>query len=65
MWVVIYMAHSKNVADTIEEVLNREGILFKIKSVYKNVTLDKNCYEVLVPQSEAIEAQAALMENGY
>lgn len=65
MWIVIYMAHNKKVADAIETLLNKENILFKIKPVYKNVTPEENCYEILVPQSEAREAHATLMENGY
>ncbi|HZJ82624.1 MAG TPA: hypothetical protein VFD57_02330 [Clostridia bacterium] len=65
MWVVVYMAHSKKVAHIIENILNSEGILLKLKPVYKNVASEENCYEILVPQSEGIEARAILMENGY
>ena len=36
-----------------------------MKPVYQNVTPEENCYEVLVPQSEAEEAHDILIENGY
>lgn len=65
MWIVIYMAHNKDIADAIESLLRDENILYKTKSVYKNVTPEENCYEILVPQSEASEAHSILMENGY
>lgn len=65
MWVVIYMAQNKKVAEAIEDILRDENILFKTKSIYKNVTPEDNSYEILVPQSEAGEAHAILMENGY
>lgn len=65
MWIVIYVAHNKRIADAIENLLRDEDILFKTKSIYKNVTPEENCYEILVPQSEAREAHAILMENGY
>lgn len=65
MWIVVYMAHNKKVAETIENILRDEDILFRTKSIYKNVNPEENCYEILVPQSETSEAHAILMENGY
>lgn len=65
MWVVVYMAHNKELADSISDLLSKEGIMYKLKPVYKNVAPEDNCYEVLVPQIEAREVQDILMENGY
>ncbi len=65
MWVVVYMAHNKETADAIVDLLSKEGIMHKLKPVYKNVAPENNCYEILVPQIEAREAQDILIENGY
>jgi len=65
MWVVVYMAHNKELADNILDLLSKEGIMYKLKPVYKNVAPENNCYEILVPQIEAREVQNILMENGY
>ncbi|NLI60057.1 MAG: hypothetical protein GX375_01335 [Clostridiales bacterium] len=65
MWIVIYMAHNKAISEAIENLLREEDILFHMKPVYQNVTPEENCYEVLVPQSEAEEAHDILIENGY
>ncbi|HZJ57398.1 MAG TPA: hypothetical protein VFD89_04070 [Clostridia bacterium] len=65
MWVVIYMAHRKRDADAIEGILGDENIPYKIKPVYKNIAPEDNCFEILVPQSEAGEVHNILMENGF
>mgnify|MGYP000906300211 CR=1 FL=1 len=65
MWVVVYIAHNKKLADSILDLLSKEGVMHKLKPVYKNVAPENNCYEILVPQSEAREAHKILMDNGY
>ncbi len=65
MWIVIYVAYSKEIAEAIENLLKDENILYKTKSVYKNMDPKENYYEILVPQSEATEAHSILMESGY
>lgn len=65
MWRVVYMAQTRLLADHIIELLTKEGFLVKIKPIYKNVTEQENCYEVLVTQSEAQEVRDILMDNGY
>lgn len=65
MWLVIYMAHNKKIAEKIQTMLVNDGFLVKLKPVYKNVPSDDNYYEILVLQSEVQEAHEMLMENGY
>ncbi len=65
MWKVVYMARSKDIADSINNLLSREGFWIKLKPVYRNVSIQDNYYEILVPESEAEEVHAMLMENGY
>jgi len=42
-----------------------EGILVKIKGVYKQKTENDNYYEILVLESEAEEAKDILVEKGF
>ncbi|MDD3839896.1 MAG: hypothetical protein PHP06_04910 [Clostridia bacterium] len=65
MWTVIYMAHNKNDADSLRDILTKEGFLVKLKPVYKNVDERRNCYQILVPQTESEEAQEVIMKAGY
>jgi hypothetical protein len=65
MWVVVYMAQSKTMADRIQNMLVAEGFLTKIRPVYKNVAVEDNYYEIMVPKSEAPEAHQTLIQNGY
>ncbi len=64
MWVVVTMAKSKEAAQEIQAVLSAEGILVKLKALYKNVNEDENYFEVNVLESEAEEAREILMEKG-
>jgi len=65
MWMVVYMAQTKETAEQIRNVLTAEGFLVKLKPVYKNVSSEENYYEILVPKSEANEAHDILMEKGF
>ena len=65
MWKVVYMARTKDIADSISNLLSKEGFWIKLKPVYRNVSIQDNYYEILVPESEAEEVHAILMENGY
>jgi hypothetical protein len=64
MWVVVTLAKSKESAKSIETLLATEGILVKVKPLYKNVSEDENYYEIHVLESEAGEAREILLEKG-
>ena len=62
-WKVIHMAHSEKNAQEILSLLEREGFLARGKQVYRTVSSEENYYEIMVPSSEAVEAQQLLIEN--
>lgn len=64
MWIVIHMAKSSAVTDGIRALLENEGILVKVKPVYKKMSREENYYEILVLESEAEEAREIIIENG-
>ena len=59
------MAKSKEMADEIELLLSKEGLLVKTRRVYKNVSDESNYYEIRVLKSEFEEAKKVLLERGY
>ncbi|MCK9216642.1 MAG: glutamate decarboxylase [Firmicutes bacterium] len=65
MWTVIYIAHNRKKAEAIKEHLTDEGMLVKIQSVGKKIEKEYGCFEILVPESEAEEAQNILYEIEY
>lgn len=64
MWIVVTLAKSMEAAKKIEAALTAEGILVKLKPLYKNVPEEENYYEVHVLESEAKEASEIIMEKG-
>lgn len=65
MWTVVYMAQSKEIATTLQELLAEEGILVKLRPISKNHDNDDNYFEVLVPEAEVEEAHSVIIEKGY
>lgn len=65
MWTVVYMAQSKEIATSLEELLTKEGILVKLRPISKNHENNDNYYEVLVPEAEVEEAHSVIIENGF
>lgn len=62
MWTVIYMATDTETALKVEEAMESEGILVKVKQVMKSKR-HGCCIEVQVPESEAREAQNIILEK--
>lgn len=55
MWAVVYIAPSKKIAEQIQDLLQREGVLVKLRGY--GFDQDENSFvEVLVPEAEAGEA---------
>ncbi len=65
MWTVIYIAQSSKMAEIIEKLLTKEGMLVKVQSVGKRFESENGYFEILVPEGEAEEAQNILYETGY
>ena len=50
-WIVIHMARSQREAQRLSDKLTDEGILVKLKPVYKNKSEQENYYELMVLSS--------------
>lgn len=62
MWVVISLARDKASAQKAKDVLDSEGILVDLRPITKKMEL--GIYEILVLESEALEARDILSESG-
>lgn len=65
MWTVIYLARNKENAVALQNALEGEGILVKIRTTCKDGSEDENCYEVLVPAAEVEEAHGIIIDIGF
>ena len=62
MWVVVSIAKDKAAAEKAKKILNNEGILVDLRPITKKMEL--GTYEILVLESEALEARDILSDSG-
>jgi hypothetical protein len=65
MWIVIHMAKSLQLAQSVHDLLAREGFLVRLRPIYRTLSEDENYYELKVPESEAQEARQVLLDHGF
>ncbi|AKX94685.1 hypothetical protein MOTHE_c19010 [Moorella thermoacetica] len=56
MWTVIYIAANRKLALRLKETLTQEGVMVNLRPIGSSQAEDLVGYEVLVPESEAEEA---------
>lgn len=64
MWTVVYMAHSKDIADKLCKEFEKNNLLVKVRPVNKCSETD-GCYEILVPESEVEQSHEIIIELGF
>lgn len=60
MWTVVYIASNKAIAEQIKSLLSSEGLLVMLRPLGVPHLGDSGSVEVLVPESEASEANEIL-----
>ncbi|MFZ5814220.1 MAG: glutamate decarboxylase [Bacillota bacterium] len=60
MWTVIYIAPSKQAAESLRDALSREGLLVSLRPTGLSTTGGGSHFELLVPKGEAREAHHLL-----
>lgn len=63
MWTVIYIARNRTEAEMLKGILNQEGILVMLRAVGVPHLGNSGSVEILVPSSEAEEANEILQGN--
>ena len=65
MWMIVGMANNQSIAESMQKVLEREGVLVKVRNAAVRAKQASNAYEILVLESEADSSREILLENGY
>lgn len=60
MWTVVYIAPSRTMAESLQEVLSSEGLLVMLRTIGIPHVGDSSAVEILVPESEVDEAMEIL-----
>lgn len=63
MWTVVYIAPSRIIADSLQSVLNNEGVLVMLRNIGLPHVGDSSSVEILVPESEVDEAMEIINNN--
>lgn len=63
MWTVIYVAQSKDGAEELQDMLNRQGVLVKTRQIGRGKNSD-GLFEILVPEMEVDDACIILEQLG-
>ena len=64
MWMVVHMAKSQAAAKRIRDCLAEEGLMVRMRPVYRTVSSAENYFEIQVIESESREAHDILLEKG-
>lgn len=60
MWTVVYIAPSRAIAESLQNVLSSEGLLVMLRNIGIPHVGDSSAVEILVPESEVDEAMEIL-----
>jgi len=60
MWTVVYIAPSRTVAESLQNVLSSEGLLVMLRNIGLPNVGEASAVEILVPESEVDEAMEIL-----
>ncbi len=63
MWMVVYIAQTKEAAEKIRGLLQAADVLVKIRAVNQTAGEKFGCYEILVPESELDEAHGIIIDK--
>jgi hypothetical protein len=63
MWIVVYLSQSKETVGRVRDLLQKKGLLVKLRAVAEDAGGAYGSYEILVPESEVDEAHGAIREQ--
>lgn len=65
MWMVVGVANNQSMADRMQNVLENEGMLVKIRNASVRAKQQGSTFEIMVLESEADFAREVLLDNGF
>lgn len=64
MWTVVYLAHSHEIAEKLQQCLLDSGLLVTLRPIESGEDSD-NYYEVMVPEHEVEKAHSVIIEKDF
>jgi len=64
MWTVVYMAQSRQIAENVRQLLEKNSLIVRIRSL-NNEEASSDCYELLVPESELQQALSIIIDANF
>lgn len=65
MWIVVYMAQSREIAESVQQLLEKNGLIVKIRSLRCEEESSSDCFELLVPESEVQQALSLIIDVNF
>ncbi len=65
MWMVVGVASNQSIAERMQKVLEKEGILVKVRNACVRTKQQGSTFEIMVLESEANSSREVLLENGF
>ena len=65
MWTVVYMAQSREIAESIRLILEKNNLIVVMRSFNNEDEPSSNCYELMVPETEVQQALSYIIEADF
>ena len=65
MWTVVYIAKSREIAESLRVLFEKAKLLVRIRPVCKQSDSENDSYDILVPESEVSQAHSIIIENDF
>ncbi len=65
MWTVVYIAKNMEIAEQIRALLEKDGMLVKIRPIVKKADITDTSCEILVPESEVEQAHGLIIDKDF
>ena len=63
MWIVVYVAKSREIAENLRLLLEEAGLPVKIRPVSRECSQQSCSYDILVPDSEVAQAHSIIIDK--
>lgn len=65
MWTVVYMAQSRETAESVQQLLEKNNLIVKMRSIRGEDDSSSACCELLVPESEVEQALSLIIDANF
>lgn len=65
MWTVVYMAQNRQSALSLQQLLEENNLIVKMRSLIEDETSSADCYEILVPEAEVQQALSLIIDSDF